>query len=242
LRQTKLIGEEAEMARQGSIREAYGYVRVSSSGQVQGYGPERQRQEITAHAKRAGIEVVGWYEDAHTGTEADRPAFADMLAAMMGNGVKTCIVESLDRLARDLMIQCTLLAKLGSEGLTLIAANTGEDVTEAMREDPMREAMVLIQGIFAMLDKKLTVRKLRKAREAKRAATGRCEGKKPYGTYDSEQEVLARIRELRRKPRYGDRMGPKMIADTLNVEGHRNRSGGPFSAPHVGLLIRRGLK
>jgi DNA invertase Pin-like site-specific DNA recombinase len=222
-------------------RQAYGYVRVSGKGQLQGYGPERQREAIEDFAQRNGLEIAGWFEDAHTGTEADRPQFADMLGAMMGNGVKTVVVESLDRLARDYMIQGTLLAKLGAEGLTLFAANTGMNVTSAMRDDPMLEAMVLIQGVFAQLDKKQLVRKLRKGREAKREADGRCEGKKPYGHFESEQAVLDRIHQLRRKPPGGDRMGPSEIAQVLNVEGYRNRSGGAWSPAHVGMLIRKAL-
>ena len=78
--------------------DAYGYTRVSSSGQVTGYGPQRQYEDIAAFATANGYTVVLLYEDAHTGTEADRPQFMDVLAAMMSNGVKVVIVESLDRL------------------------------------------------------------------------------------------------------------------------------------------------
>src|SRR5262245_39783270 len=101
-------------------RQAFGYVRVSGVGQTKGHGPERQRQLIKEYADANDLEVAGFYEDAHTGTDdwEDRPQFAEMLAAMMGNGVKVVIVESLDRFARDLMIQSTLLAKLAAEGLT----------------------------------------------------------------------------------------------------------------------------
>ncbi len=95
---------------------------------------------------------------------------------MMSNGVKVVVVESLDRLARDLLVQSVLLSKLAVEGLTLIAANTGEDVTAAMQTEPTRKFLVQIQGALAELDKSLLVRKLKRGREAKRAATGRCEG------------------------------------------------------------------
>jgi DNA invertase Pin-like site-specific DNA recombinase len=220
------------------VTQAYGYTRVSGLGQVNGHGPQRQRELISEFAAKAGIEVVKFFEDAHTGTEADRPAFVEMLAAMMANGVKTVIVESLDRFARDLLIQSTLLAKLASEGLTLVAANTGEDVTAAMLEDPMRKAMVQIQGVFAELDKSLTVRKLRKAREAKRAETGRCEGKKPYGEHDGEREVLARVHRLRRKARLGPRMPLSQVAERLNAEGYTNRSGQPWTPANLRKVLR----
>ena len=45
-----------------------------------------------------------------------------------------------------------------------VSASTGEDVTATMRDDPMRKALIQIQGVFAELDKSLLVRKLRKGR------------------------------------------------------------------------------
>lgn len=217
---------------------SFGYVRVSGKGQVRGHGPRRQRELIREFADANGYELVAVYEDAHTGTESDRPQFVAMLTAMMSNGVKTVIVESLDRFARDLLIQSTLLAKLAAEGLTLIAANTGEDVTAAMQEDPMRKAMVQIQGVFAELDKNLTVRKLRLSREAAREKHGRCEGRKPFGHYPGEQAVLDRLHQLRRKPRGRDRQPLAKVAAVLNDEGFRNRSGGLWTAAHVRKIAR----
>jgi site-specific DNA recombinase len=175
-------------------------------------------------------------EDSHTAAESDRPQFMEMLAAMMGNGVKTVIVESLDRFARDLLVQSALLSKLAAEGLVLIAANTGEDVTAAMQNDPMRKAMVQIQSVFAELDKTLLVRKLKRGRDAKREASGRCEGRKPFGHYDGERESLDRIRQLRRKPRNGDRLSFGAVATALNNAAIRSRSGKPWTRATVQKL------
>lgn len=221
--------------------KCYGYSRVSGVGQQAGHGPERQREIIRLYCEAQGYELVGFFDDAHTGTEADRPQFVAMLQAMLDNGVKTVVVESLDRLARDLMIQCTLLAKLSSCGLTLMAANTGENVTQAMQDDPMRKAMVQIQGVFAELEKSLLVRKLRKARDQMRAKAGRCEGRKPYGAREGEEAVLDRIRRLRRKPRIGERMPVAKVAETLNAEGFTNRSGKPWTEQAVRNVVRRAL-
>ena len=219
----------------------FGYIRVSSPGQTKGHGPERQRELIQEFADRHGFEVVRFYQDAYTGCEGDRPEFMDMLGTMMANGTKTAIVESLDRFAREMVVQCTLLGKLAAEGLTLIAANTGEDVTEAMSADPMRKAMIQIQGVFAELDKSLLVRKLRKARDAKREKHGRCEGVKPYGSLPGERETAERIVKLRRKPAKGARLSYASIADTLNGEGVPTRHGGPWRASAVQNIAKRPL-
>jgi site-specific DNA recombinase len=219
----------------------FGYVRVSSPGQTKGHGPERQRQLIQEFADRHGFEVVAFYEDAYTGTEGDRPQFMDMLGSMMANGTKTVIVESLDRFARDMLVQCTLLAKLAAEGLTLIAANTGDNVTAALNDDPMRKAMIQIQGVFAELDKSLLVRKLRKARDAKRKRHGRCEGVKPYGFLPDERETAERILKLRRRQVKGERLSYAAIAALLNDEEVPTRHGGPWHASAVQNIAKRPL-
>src|SRR6266576_3458622 len=107
----------------------------------------------------------------------------------------------------------------------LISASTGEDVTASLADDPMREGMVLMQGVFSQIEKKRLVLKLRKAREAKRKEHGRCEGVKPYGTRPGEAEILDSIRTLSRKPRCGERLTCQAIADRLNAEGKPTRKG-----------------
>lgn len=182
--------------------------------------------------------MVRVYLESHTGTEAERPVFVEMLTELLSNGCRTVIVESLDRFARDLLIQSTLIAKLSAEGVTLLSAATGEDVTAAMVDDPMRRAMVQMQGVFAELDKNLIVKKLRKAREAKRKAGERCEGAKPYGTREGEAAVLDRVRALRRKPRGGERLTWAAVAERLNAEGLLNRQGRPWTRQAIHKTAR----
>lgn len=227
---------------------AMGYCRVSGRGQVKGHGLPRQRSDIQAYAERHKIQVVKLYEDAHTGTEADRPQFMQMMSDMIDHDVKVILVESLDRFARDLMVQTQLLAKLVIEGITLIAANTGEDVTAAMKDDPMRKAMIQMQGVFAELDKNMLVRRLRKGRDAKRKKDGLCEGKRAYGQHNDpgqrgrELLIVARVHQLRRKPRGGKRLSLQAIANKLNNEGHVTRSGGQFTGSIVQGIVNRNLK
>ena len=210
------------------------YGRVSGKGQVKGFGLDRQRLITAEYAENNGLEIVVSYEEAYTGTEADRPRFIEMLEFVQEHGIKIILVESLDRLAREVMVQITLLAKLESLGITLISASTGEDVTASMRDDPMREALVIIQGVFAMLDKKLLVRKLRKGRQASKAKHGRCEGVKPFGSLPGEETALGRIVELHK----GGFSNP-LIADQLNREGIKTRKGGEWKPGTVWQITKR---
>jgi DNA invertase Pin-like site-specific DNA recombinase len=217
-----------------SEKKAFAYLRVSSRGQASGHGFDRQEEAIRAFARKERIEITEVFRDAHTGTEADRPAFVGMLAAILSNGVRTIIVESLDRLARDIVVQTGLLGELRRRGVALIAANTGEEVTAA--DDPMREALISIQGVFAQLDKKLLVRKLRLAREAKRKTEGRCEGVRPFGSLPGEEAIKRRILSLRRGR---GALSFAKIAARLNAEKIRTRSGGQW-APGIVFGIVKG--
>ena len=216
----------------------FAYLRVSSNGQVKGHGFQRQEETISRFAGENDFSVVEVFRDAFTGTEADRPEFNRMVAAILGNGVRIILVESLDRLARDVMVQSLLLAKLAQHGITLFNCVTGEDVTASMSEDPMRKALIQIQSVFSELEKSRLVSKLRRAREAKKEATGRCEGRKPYGDKPGESESVDLMRALRRK-REGKRMSYARIAEELNTRGVPTRTGAKWHTTTVNNILDR---
>jgi DNA invertase Pin-like site-specific DNA recombinase len=224
--------------------KAFGYLRVSGLTQVDGNGLDRQEEVIQSFADANGYEIAGWFrEEGVSGTkgEEDRPAFMRMVTEILRDGVTTVIVESLDRLAREYRIQEQLLIYLVAKGIDLIAANTGETVTQAIQADPMRKAMVQIQGIFSELDKSLLVRKLRLARERVREETGKCGGRRRFGE-DSEEEakVVRRIKLMRRRRKGGlPGMTLQQIADTLNDEGVPTKTGKKWSRKQVLMVLRR---
>src|SRR5438067_1654842 len=170
--------------------QAFAYLRVSSKGQVSGHGFDRQAETVDAFAQDHSYVILGTYRDAFTGTEADRPEFNRMLATILADGVRTILVESLDRLARDVMVQSLLLAKLAQHGITLINCVTGEDVTASLSDDPMRKALIQIQSVFSELEKSRLVSKLRRARGAKKRETGKCEGRKAFGEKRGERQAV----------------------------------------------------
>lgn len=216
----------------------FAYLRVSSNGQIKGHGFQRQEETISDFAAENGFAVVDTFRDAFTGTEADRPEFNRMVGAILANGVRTILVESLDRLARDVMVQSLLLAKLAQHGITLINCVTGEDVTASMSEDPMRKALIQIQSVFSELEKSRLVSKLRRAREAKKEATGKCEGRKAFGEKEGERAVIELMRFLRRK-REGQRMSFAKIADELNSRQIPTRTGARWHTTTVKNILTR---
>jgi DNA invertase Pin-like site-specific DNA recombinase len=220
--------------------QAVAYLRVSSKGQTNGDGFERQEDVINRYASKHQIEIKAIYQENVSGTssETDRPAFQEMVSDLLKNGCRTVIIERLDRLAREYRIQETLLIYLASKGLSLISAATEENVTEAIQEDPMKKALVQMQGVFAELEKNLLVKKLRVARQRKKAVTGKCEGRKSYS--ERAPEVLAEVKRLRRKRKGIDRRTSfSQIAEILNDKGFRNSTGNLFNGKTVSSLYHR---
>ena len=225
--------------------KAYAYLRVSGRGQVKGHGFSRQLESINTYAKAHGYDVSGLYKDkgiSGTNDETNRPQFTEMIEDILSNGVRTVVVESLDRLARAYRIQEQLLVYLASRNIILINASTGEDVTQAINDDPMKRAMIQVQGIFSELDKNLLVRKLRKARDAKKKATGKCEGIKRFGENNAEEQaIIKKIRYLRRLPRglNKKRATYQSICDQLNAEGLTTQRGKEWQPVQVWNILNR---
>jgi DNA invertase Pin-like site-specific DNA recombinase len=128
----------------------------------------------------------------------------------------TRFVEKLDRLARDLMVQETIIGDLRKHGFDLISVHE----PDLLQDDPTRKLMRQIMGAIAEYEKTMIVLKLRAARMRQKAKTGRCEGAKPYGYFEGEQAAIDRMQALR-----ASGMGFDRIAAQLNTEGFKPRRG-----------------
>ena len=184
---------------------------------------------IKEYAAAHDIKIVNVYrEEGVSGTKesADRPAWSELMTALHSNGVQVVIIERLDRLARDLMVQETIIADLRKNGFELVSVAE----PDLMANDPTRILVRQMMGAVAQYEKSQIVLKLRGARMRKRAKTGRCEGRKPYGFYEGEAEALERIKALR-----AEGLGFDRIAAKLNEERVPTRTGRPWH----GVVINR---
>ena len=225
------------------MKSVFAYCRVSGRGQIDGNGFDRQMEKIRHFCDEGGFPIIKEYKEQVSGTadENDRPEFSSMISGILSNGCDTVVVESLDRLAREYRIQEQMLIYLASKGINLVAANTGENITAAIHADPMKKALIQIQGVFAELDKSLLVKKLRKARDKVRKENGRCEGPRPYGSTPEEAEVLKRVRYMRRRSRGQKKPRTfQSIADQLNSEGVKTRQGKEWNAALVRNILKKG--
>lgn len=223
--------------------KAYTYLRVSSKGQIEGDGPERQRIAAVAFAQKHNIEIIQEFFDAYTGKSEDRPEFGRMLESIDARNanpneapVGCVIIERMDRLARDLMASEFLLRELRKRSIKLFVCDQGQ--LEDIASDDVDPTRILIRQFMAALaqwEKSTLVKKLRVA--AQRAAKeGRVCGRKPFGSAVEEHEPLRQLFEWHRQG-----YSCPDIADMMNAREYPTRTGVPWSRFTVkGILARAG--
>jgi DNA invertase Pin-like site-specific DNA recombinase len=202
---------------------AIAYLRISSAANVGADrdSDKRQRKAIEGFAKRAGFDIVAeFYDQAVSGADPiqERAGFSALLDRIEGNGVRTVIVEDASRFARELMVQELGILMLCKREVRVLTAN-GDDLTES--DDPSRKMMRQIAGAFAEYEKARLVSKLRGARERKREAVGKCEGRRALAELHPEAVKMAK-RLHRANPKSGERRSLARIAEELAGAGHVN--------------------
>jgi len=205
-----------------NTKKAFGYLRVSGKGQVEGDGFDRQREAIAGYAAAHGIEIVRFFqEEGVSGTKdlENRPALQELMVALLSNGVRTVVIEKLDRLARDMMVQETILGDMRKNGFELLSVAEPDLCTD----DPSRTLVRQMFGAVAQYEKSMLVIKLRVARQRMRIKTGRCEGRKSFGAREGEADTLAQLTSLR-----SSGLNYEQIARQMNEEGTKTRAGRPW--------------
>lgn len=227
------------MARKGKqLIEAVAYMRTSSATNVgiDKDSEKRQRAAIESYAKAAGYQIVDWFYDAAVrGSDpvAERPGFAAMLARIAGNGVRSILVESPDRFARDLAVQLAGHDYLKRLGVELIPTSAPDFFTE---DTPSAVLIRQVLGAVGEFQKADLVLKLRGARERKRKETGKCGGRKTYAERDSERDrtMLAKARELsEQRPR----LSLRQISASLQEAGYITPKGNPYAPSAVASML-----
>jgi DNA invertase Pin-like site-specific DNA recombinase len=108
-------------------------------------------------------------------------------------GTRLVLVERLDRLARFLTVQESILQDLKRKQFDLVSVTEPDLCTD----DPTRTLMRQVLGAFSEYERSMIVLKLRGARQRMKRKAGRCEGRKPYGRTQAERETILRMEALR---------------------------------------------
>lgn len=197
----------------GMMKLCFGYVRVSGDAQIEGDGPVRQENAIREYAAQNGFTVVRiFFEDGISGCveTLDRPMYKQMMTECANTGIKTIVIERLDRLSRDVLIQETAIRRQFQRSSLELLSTCEPDL---MSKDPSRVFIRVVLGAAAEMDRAHITLKLSAAKARIRATGVRCEGQKPYSDTVNGKSALARIAQLR-----ADGLGFDKIAHVLNAE------------------------
>jgi len=190
----------------------------------------RQQVAVERYAKQAGYDIVdSVYDAAVSGADPidQRPGFAEALKRIASNGVKTIIVETASRFARDLIVAETGYRRLRDAGIVLIAA----DAPNSFLDDTPTSAFIRqVLAAVQELDRTMTIAKLKGAKDRKRAAGGKAEGRKSY-----IQKVPATVERARALRASG--MTLKQITDQMTAEGFKTDTGSPYQMTAIGRMI-----
>ena len=141
--------------------------------------------------------------------------------------MRAILVESPDRFARDLMVQLAGHDMLKAKGIALIAASAP---TFFVEETPTAVLVRQVLGAVAQFEKASLVAKLKAARQRRKTATGKCEGRKSLA--EMRPEVAARAKAIARGRTLRE------IAEALEAEGLVSSTGKPFKPSVVARMLK----
>src|SRR5262249_37602551 len=185
--------------------------------------------------KSAGMVIVEWfYDKAVRGADAvsERPGFAAMLDRIASNGVRTIIVESPDRFARDLAVQLAGHDHLRKLGVTLVPASAPDFFTE---DTPTAVLVRQVLGAIAQFEKASLFAKLKAARERKSAPGARGGSRKSYA--ENKPEMVELARRLRRPDPERRPVSLRQVAASLAEHGYRGPTGKPYAPAAVASML-----
>jgi DNA invertase Pin-like site-specific DNA recombinase len=210
-----------------------GYVRRSVANGDGEDGLEGQREAIREWASAQGHELVGGVngfegDDGISGTksEDERPGLARALEAFRSGEVEGLVVHRADRLARSLTVAEVILAKVWEGGGRVFTVD-GE-ILQDDPSDPLRRALRQMAGVFAELERNMTVARTQAGRRRRAAQGKHLGGRRPYGFQIAEDGVLvldkAEQRKLRRaRQMRDDGMSFRQIGDRIGLPGESVR-------------------
>lgn len=220
---------------------ALGYIRVSTTDQAErGYGLDIQRQAILDYCNQHDLhllDILGDEGQSGSSGLTIRPGLAEALTRIERQEGSLLVLYRLDRLARDLLLQETVVERLRLRGGSVVSV-TEPDVDS---NEPTRVLIRQILGALSQYEKTLLKTRMAAGRRLKAARGGYTGGIPRFG-YDvehrnyvpnaSEQETVAEIVRLRETG-----VVLQAIADALNAEDLPAKLGGTWHRGQVRRVL-----
>lgn len=216
------------------------YIRVSSTKQLEGAGPQQQRDAIIAYATMKGIQIDGFYVDDETGTTEEREQIQALLLLAKSGTLKLLLVDRVDRLGRTLGVCESLYDQFKQAGCKI------EFVAAAFDDNPEGVLFRQMLGMVAQYQRGALLRHMKSCREANARIRGtHGNGQVPYGyridrqrnrvvIEEEEAALVRRVFALR-----GEGLSLRKIADRLYADGYRPRyaKSGKFSTAVLANMV-----
>jgi DNA invertase Pin-like site-specific DNA recombinase len=224
------------------------YRRVSTDAQVDGYGLDDQERAIKDWARAHGHRVVAWCTDeglsGSNGLDT-RFALADALDLLAAGKAEGIVAKSVDRYARDLLVQEQVFAevwRLGAQVFSTHSAESGFFVPDDP-DDPSRALIRKVLGAVAEYERKMIVLRMRRGRARKADRGGFAYGSPAFGLRsvdgqlvpdETEQAAVARILAL-----HAEGLSLRGIAAALADEDIPAKRGGLWYPRTVAAVLDR---
>lgn len=228
--------------------DAFGYIRVSTLGQVDGEGLGVQRDRIESWCRFQGITLKRVFEDAGISgaSTENRPGFKEATDTVLALGKEAVLVVArLDRLGRNSIDVQKTLASLIDGGVRVVAVNDAVDSGSGMGSSILK-LLTTILASFAELEKDMIRARLIEGRR-RADRNNRVYASEPrYGRkvaddgltlveVPEEMAIIHRVQELR-----AEGTSFRSIGSRLLEEGYRPRRASSWSPAVVRRLALGG--
>ncbi|WP_300019125.1 recombinase family protein [Pseudonocardia sp.] len=218
------------------------YLRISTDELHQPFSLGAQELKLTAYVTSQDNWELACpaFVDQASGATTDRPALQRALNAARAGRFDVLLVYRVDRLSRSIRGLSDILASLDDIGVAFRSATEPFDTAT-----PAGRMMVQMLAVFAEFERATIIDRVINGMERKAARGQWCGGYRPHG-YDldratgflvplpDEAAVVQRIFRLYTR----DRVGTRAVANTLTADGHRTKSGKPWSGAAVLTVLR----
>ena len=155
----------------------YGYMRVSTVGQVKGNSLEEQERIL----RQNGATVL--YQDAFTGTKTSRPNFNKLLAILKEGD--TLIITKLDRFARNTVEGINVVQHLLGRGVRVNILNMG-----TIDNTPTGKLILTVMLGFAEFERDMILQRTAEGKSIAKTKSGYLEGRPPKYTEEALVEAV----------------------------------------------------
>lgn len=223
-------------------------VRVSTRGQLDGYGLETQEKDCRRWVRQhrealGGVRIVKVCTDGGVTGKADedeRSGLQEALTLIADGDADGILSPDLFRVARELTVQEATLSVVWAHGGRLFTVDHGEHLPDD-DDDPMRKFVRQVQGAAADLERGLIAKRLRSGRKTKAASGGYAYGAPAYGqkaeekslTTDADEDAV--LEQMRAWQAEG--VGIRGICNRLNEQGVPSKRGGKWHPTTVARLL-----